>query len=88
MAAALVIYTLNSSTIFGVNFDSIFFSLSLLLFLCFCSINQVGQLLHKQKSRKTTTTTTTTSTTTTTTSTTTTTTTSTTTTTTTTSTTN
>ena len=60
MAAALVIYTLNSSTIFGVNFDSIFF-LSL-LFVCFCSINQVGQLLHKQKSRKTTTTTATTTT--------------------------
>ena len=75
MDAALVIYTLNSSTIFGVNFDSIFF-LSLSFFFCFCSINQVGQLLHKQKSRKTTTTTTTTSTTTTTTSTTTTTTTS------------
>ena len=35
MDAALVIYTLNSSTIFGVNFDSIFFSspsFSLLLF--------------------------------------------------------
>ena len=67
MDAALVIYTLNSSTIFGVNFDSIFF-LSLLLFLCFCSINQVGQLLHKQKSRKTTATTTTSTTTATTTS--------------------
>ena len=52
MDAALVIYTLNSSTIFGVNFDSIFFSLSFFFSASVQSIKSGNLSTNKKAERQ------------------------------------